>query len=619
MSQPNPPAQLNQQEQDALVKQVGIALIRSAPSEWKHIDADFRAVGRHFELSSRALDASGRELPWTPGQDAAMVFARLRAGMHGETGGTWFNAHYTIDHPSSYNLEFDRREPQWNSPPPPQAYRDELQLFPRREEHVPDWLARQLPASNQERPERRFRIARIFDRPGPDGRPTVDRPDVEPDERERLLTYLERSALILPMRGRDLDRLASDGRQSVPVAFHSDGTWIWPAAVGYYLRTHGVPPEPGLVEHAREHGFAPAEIDENTASAAAANITGPRPSPQQAAEDVADEPASAAPPAPAALAEPEPEADDDVRLGPPQPVAEPVVPPLPAPVPPAPEPAVPEHAVPEPAMVAPEHTGNGDHAEPAAPPGAQQAPSPAADAVLTHLRGTLGGVGIPESAYRIGEPPEPHTWYLEQVDDGWQVGWYEREFATPMLFDEVADAAAFLLGKLLLDHTDGTEDTAESRSHAEAAPLPPPVPEPAIQEPQPARHSEPEPVAEQEEAPAQEWDIRPLPGEPPLTLFHNKRVVELQAGAEIDRHGTTEGNLGYEIGTPFPERSLPPDWQNREYHVYRLQQPVVALAGEAIPWFEQPGGGVAYLLPHSVQELLDSGDIAEVVLEEPAR
>jgi hypothetical protein len=46
--------------------------------------------------------------------------------------------------------------------------------------------------------------------------------------------------------------------------------------------------------------------------------------------------------------------------------------------------------------------------------------------------------------------------------------------------------------------------------------------------------------------------------------------------------------------------------------VYRLQQPVQALAGVAVPWFGQPGGGTAYLLPKSIDELLADGTLVEV-------
>ena len=88
-----------------------------------------------------------------------------------------------------------------------------------------------------------------------------------------------------------------------------------------------------------------------------------------------------------------------------------------------------------------------------------------------------------------------------------------------------------------------------------------------------------------------------MSGEPPLTLFRGKRLLELQPGTEVDRFGSPEGNLTYVAGTPFEQRSLVPDWVHRPYHMYRVIRPVQALTGGAIPWFDQPGGGTAYLLP----------------------
>jgi hypothetical protein len=103
-----------------------------------------------------------------------------------------------------------------------------------------------------------------------------------------------------------------------------------------------------------------------------------------------------------------------------------------------------------------------------------------------------------------------------------------------------------------------------------------------------------------------------MAGEPPLTLFRGKRLLELQPGTEVDRFGTPEGNLTYVAGTPFEQRSLVPDWVHRPYHVYRLIRPLQALTGGAIPWFDQPGGGTAYLLPRAVAELIDNGDLVEI-------
>jgi hypothetical protein len=115
----------------------------------------------------------------------------------------------------------------------------------------------------------------------------------------------------------------------------------------------------------------------------------------------------------------------------------------------------------------------------------------------------------------------------------------------------------------------------------------------------------------------QQWPIGPMAGEPPLTLFRGKELRELPAGSELDRFGGPSGNLTYAAGTPFAERSLVPEWVNRPYHVYRVQRPLETLAGVAIPWFNQPGGGSAYLLPASIEELLAEGDLIELDPGEP--
>ena len=119
--------------------------------------------------------------------------------------------------------------------------------------------------------------------------------------------------------------------------------------------------------------------------------------------------------------------------------------------------------------------------------------------------------------------------------------------------------------------------------------------------------------------PGAEWPITPLPGEPPLTLFRGKRMIELEPGTEIDRFGDDDGNLVYAVGTPFTERSLVPEWIDRPYHVYRVRQPVQALTGAAIPWFDQPGGGTAFLLPDAIGDLVAHGHLVEVEGADPPR
>ena len=685
VSAPPTPTPLSPTDQDALVKQIGLALMRTAPDDWQQINAEFRATGRYYELSAEVTGSDGNQEPWTASHDIAMHFAKLRAGMYREGRGTWFNARYQIEKPSSYNLEFDRNEPQWRTPPPAPAFRDELHFFPRTEDNVPEWLMRKLSGLPPERPGRRFRLARIFDGTGPNGRPTVNRPQVSDEDRDRLLDYLDHASLALPERGHDIDRLSPDGRPVVPVAFHTDGVWVWPAAVNFYLRRYGVPPDPDLVAHARTNGFRPPEVDDATRAAAAATITGGRPPgpPRPPGGPVPPTPPRPAAVPPMPVGGP-PDAGDGRTVALPQPPAPP-----PLTLPPMDEGlgahgmgGIEEHDDDlDPHLTEDDHPVEHDDvvpAEPVLPPALPVSASrPQQERTVNLLHQRLVELGVPESAYRIGEPA-PRTWYLEEADGGWQVGWFDGEFSSPMLFEEVADASAFLLGKLLLGvpaETSLPEDMAPAHQlppplpPTQPPPLPPqhhapltlpderlepldlpgdvgapahavapPLPAHAAIEPEPEPHIAPPidtfdprmdhrvddhvndrviPETAPPPPPPIEWPIQPLAGEPPLTLFRGKRLLELQPGTEVDRFGTPEGNLTYVAGTPFEQRSLVPDWVHRPYHVYRVTRPMQALTGGAIPWFDQPGGGTAYLLPRPVAELVDNGDLVEIGPPEP--
>jgi hypothetical protein len=109
-----------------------------------------------------------------------------------------------------------------------------------------------------------------------------------------------------------------------------------------------------------------------------------------------------------------------------------------------------------------------------------------------------------------------------------------------------------------------------------------------------------------------EWPIQPLGGDIKLTLYKGKRLVTLPPGTELDRYGDPSGNTLYTAGTEFPYRSHPAERAEAEYHVYRLRYAVRALTGTAVPWFDQPGGGVAFLLERSVAELLEEGVLEEI-------
>ncbi|MCP2261552.1 Protein of unknown function (DUF4237) [Streptoalloteichus tenebrarius] len=390
------------------------------------------------------------------------------------------------------------------------------------------------------------------------------------------------------------------------------------------------------------------------------------------------------------------------------------------PQPPVPPVAPPPAAQPGPGQIGPGQVGPGQPPGPAQPGPAGGPPiTPEEDATLRRLRQRLDELGVPPTAYRVGGAAE-RAWCLIREPAGWLVFWSERGAQLhPVGFDTVDQAAAQLVGTLLLSPVPGEPApphpasvgapqgmSAQGGQPGVGQPVPPPSPAlqpgpvapgpvqpgpvqpgpvqpgavqpgpiqpgavqpgpghpapgpqgpapvqqpsaPPAQHPQPApssdatapvaaftplpdqapngQRAEP-PVAGQEPAPPLEArqpeppaepeperpsEITPLPGEPPLTLFQDVTPGTLSAGTDVDRFGTPEGNLTYAAGTPFPHRSLPADWVSREYHVYRVMRPVPVLSGVAIPWFGQPGGGTAHVLPRSIKELLDDGSLAEI-------
>ena len=217
---------------------------------------------------------------------------------------------------------------------------------------------------------------------------------------------------------------------------------------------------------------------------------------------------------------------------------------------------------------------------------------------LDHLRARLEHHGVAPSEYGIVEPRRD-VLVLEPAPgpDGWQVQFWDASrgpTGRPRVYQHAVDAAKALLAELLW--RDDADEARETRRASERGPATHLVTEPAVE-------SAALPVAE----------VQPLPGEPPLSLLRDRVAVLLPVGTVIDRLGGPEGNLTFASGTPFAHRSLPPDWQHRSHHVYRVLRPVPAVTGLAVPWFEQPGGGTGYVLARAIHDLLADGSLVEVV------
>ncbi len=179
----------------------------------------------------------------------------------------------------------------------------------------------------------RMRVAEVFDGRGPHGGVLIKRPPVPDVEFDALARYLTSAPVALATTKTAQDEMSPDAGMAVPRAYHTDGYWIWPAAVGYYLHRYRLPPQPDLVAHIRARGYEVGAVSEPTRQAAAAQMLEELAAARQrqqveqqarAAEPQEPQPQPKAPtPTPTPTeSEPEPEAAPAASLWLPEPVGE---------------------------------------------------------------------------------------------------------------------------------------------------------------------------------------------------------------------------------------------------------------------------------------------------------
>ncbi|AYE33985.1 TNT domain-containing protein [Clostridium septicum] len=88
--------------------------------------------------------------------------------------------------------------------------------------------------------------------------------------------------------------------------------------------------------------------------------------------------------------------------------------------------------------------------------------------------------------------------------------------------------------------------------------------------------------------------------------------VTLKPGEKIDRYGTDYGSFASPEGISYGQRALAPGTDLKPYSVFEVIKPMKVKAGEIAPWFNETGGGIQYVLPDIIDELLDAGIIRRV-------
>lgn len=97
------------------------------------------------------------------------------------------------------------------------------------------------------------------------------------------------------------------------------------------------------------------------------------------------------------------------------------------------------------------------------------------------------------------------------------------------------------------------------------------------------------------------------PAYPPNRGFEFDPIeTTLKPGSSINRYGARGGTFASPKGTPFGQRALPPSDAYKPYEAYEVLKPIEGVRmGPVRPWFGQPGRGVQYEFPRSIQELID--------------
>ncbi|GAB2713650.1 tetratricopeptide repeat protein [Nocardia thraciensis] len=119
-------------------------LLHRLPIDWQQLFVEFRSVGEYVETRANIITVYGQSIEWQPPQ-AVSFFSELRRDMYTPWEGTWTAIKFHLVVNGKYNAEYDwDNEPDWDHRPDPDHFRQEMQMFPRSEQHIPDWLRARL-------------------------------------------------------------------------------------------------------------------------------------------------------------------------------------------------------------------------------------------------------------------------------------------------------------------------------------------------------------------------------------------------------------------------------------------------------------------------------------------
>jgi len=132
---------ISAEEQDALLREIGIALLEAVPTDWTEIRFVEAAL---VDINYPTLDvvrAEGVDDWAPPPESASRMLGDLRRGMYVPGRGTWYTATIVITPPGNHDVDFDYdAEPMFPFAVTPASYALDLEYFPRDDAAIPPWL-----------------------------------------------------------------------------------------------------------------------------------------------------------------------------------------------------------------------------------------------------------------------------------------------------------------------------------------------------------------------------------------------------------------------------------------------------------------------------------------------
>lgn len=118
---------------------------RNVPGPWVRGEIAYRRAGRTAEATMRALAEDGGEMSVSGGMKLTKAIRALREEMAQPGAGAWLSAAITLTPNGQFTMDVDYdNEPAWKIPIVADTYAEEQQLFPRDEEHQPEWFKQKL-------------------------------------------------------------------------------------------------------------------------------------------------------------------------------------------------------------------------------------------------------------------------------------------------------------------------------------------------------------------------------------------------------------------------------------------------------------------------------------------